>query len=59
LTYLHIDISKDEQQLAQLVSEADVVVDLVAVANPSLYIDDPFGVYDLNYTQRRGGRRPW
>jgi UDP-apiose/xylose synthase len=27
------------------------VVDLVAFANPSLYVEDPVGVYDLNFTQ--------
>ena len=51
LTYLHLDISKDEEQVDGLVSAADVVIDLVAVANPALYVEAPFEVYDLNYTQ--------
>lgn len=51
LTYLHLDISKDEEQVDALVRDTDIVVDLVAVANPSLYVESPFEVYDLNYTQ--------
>lgn len=51
LKYLHLDISKDEAEVDQLVAESDVVVDLVAFANPSLYVEDPVGVYDLNFTQ--------
>jgi len=51
LDYRHLDISKDEAEVNGLVAAADVVVDLVAFANPALYVTDPFGVYDLNYTQ--------
>jgi UDP-apiose/xylose synthase len=51
LTYRHLDISKDEGELDKLVQDADVVIDLVAVANPALYVESPFEVYDLNYTQ--------
>ncbi|MEM0895540.1 MAG: bifunctional UDP-4-keto-pentose/UDP-xylose synthase [Verrucomicrobiota bacterium] len=51
LDYRHLDISKDEAEVDGLVANADVVVDLVAFANPALYVEDPFGVYDLNYTQ--------
>jgi len=51
LNYLHLNISTDEAEVDKLVAETDVVVDLVAFANPALYVTDPFGVYDLNYTQ--------
>ena len=51
LNYLHLNISSDEAEVDKLVAETDVVVDLVAFANPALYVTDPFGVYDLNYTQ--------
>jgi len=51
LDYRHLDISSDEAEIDSLVAASDVVVDLVAFANPSLYVTDPFGVYDLNYTQ--------
>ena len=51
LTYAHLDISDDEAEIDKLVSQSDVVVDLVAFANPALYVEDPVGVYDLNFTQ--------
>jgi UDP-apiose/xylose synthase len=51
LRYLHLDISDDEDQIDAEVQNADVVVDLVAFANPALYVTDPVGVFDLNFTQ--------
>ncbi len=51
LNYLNLNISQDEEEVDKLVAENDVIVDLVAFANPALYVEDPFGVYDLNYTQ--------
>ncbi len=51
LDYRHLDISKDEEQVDELVAASDLVVDLVAFANPSLYVEDPVGVFDLNFTQ--------
>jgi nucleoside-diphosphate-sugar epimerase len=50
LRYIHQDIANDEAMI-ELVQQADVVLDLVAFANPSLYVDDPLGVYDLNFVQ--------
>jgi len=51
LNYAHLDIARDEDKIQELVKAADVVVDLVAFANPALYVEDPVGVYDLNFTQ--------
>ena len=51
LNYLHLDISKDEAELDRLVSEADEVEDLVAIAKPALYVESPYDLYALNYTQ--------
>src|SRR4030095_1898205 len=33
------------------VANTDVVIDRVAFANPSLYVADPLGTFDLNFTQ--------
>lgn len=51
LDYWHLNISTDEAGIEELVAAADIVVDLVAFANPSLYVEDPVGVFDLNFTQ--------
>lgn len=51
LQYHNLNISTDEDLVGKLISEACVVVDLVAFANPSLYVSNPMEVYDLNFTQ--------
>lgn len=51
LHFRRLDISRDEAEVEELVRHSDVVVDLVAIANPSLYVTDPIGVFDLNFTQ--------
>ena len=51
LEYAHLDIARDDEKIESLIRDADVVVDLVAFANPALYVEDPVGVYDLNFTQ--------
>ncbi len=51
LTFRLLDISRDEEEVEQEVKNADVVIDLVAVANPSEYVQDPIGVYQLNFVQ--------
>lgn len=50
LNFLNQDI-RDTKSLERLVEENDVIVDLVAFANPSLYVIDPLGVFDLNFTE--------
>ena len=37
--------------MEQLIASADVVVDLIAYANPSIYVTEPLEVFDLNFTQ--------
>jgi len=51
LTYLHFDIREDSERLEQLTMESDLVVDLVALANPALYVTDPLDVFKLNFTE--------
>jgi UDP-apiose/xylose synthase len=43
------DIREDTHLLDRLVSRADVVVDLVAYANPSIYVSAPLDVIDVNF----------
>jgi nucleoside-diphosphate-sugar epimerase len=51
LTYVHGDIREDDERVEALVQNSDVVVDLIAYANPSLYVSMPLEVYELNFTQ--------
>lgn len=45
------DIRKPDWGLMELVQDADVVVDLIAYANPSLYVKMPLEVFRLNFTE--------
>lgn len=47
-TYVKCDIRSDHKLLEQTVESADVVLDLIAHANPSLYIAKPLDVVQLN-----------
>lgn len=49
LTFLHKDFLDDEA-LAEI-PKADVVVDLVAYANPSVYVESPLETFQLNFLQ--------
>jgi len=47
-TFVHCDISGDIARVRNLVDTSDVVIDLVAYANPSIYIKKPLEVVKLN-----------
>lgn len=42
--YRHLNIITDKDAIQELVKEVDVVVDLIAVANPSVYVSSPLEV---------------
>lgn len=47
--FIELDVTKNGDAIGELVGDADVVVDLVAYANPSLYISTPLDVIRLNF----------
>jgi nucleoside-diphosphate-sugar epimerase len=51
LKYIHGDIRLDHARLEELVKDVDLVVDLIAYANPSLYVSMPLEVYRLNFAE--------
>jgi len=51
LTYIQQDIRNPEWNLEALVADADLVIDLIAYANPGLYIQIPLEVFRLNFTE--------
>jgi len=53
LEYIEMSIRKEEndERCRQVVDKSDLVVDLVAFANPIQYVDQPIDVVDLNYDQ--------
>lgn len=50
-TYLGRDIREDGGELAELTVASDLVVDLIAHANPSLYVSRPLDVFYLNFNE--------
>jgi UDP-apiose/xylose synthase len=48
-TFHEADVRRAPALLEQVIREADVVVDLIAYANPSIYVTDPLEVFELNF----------
>lgn len=51
LTFIQQDIRSRDWDLEPLVAEADLVLDLIAYANPGLYIRIPLEVFRLNFIE--------
>jgi UDP-apiose/xylose synthase len=51
LTFLKQDIRDRDWRLDHLVDDADLVIDLIAYANPGLYIRIPLEVFHLNFIE--------
>ena len=51
LTVIQQDIRKPGWDLDSMVRDADLVIDLIAYANPGLYIRMPLEVFRLNFTE--------
>ncbi|MBZ5622912.1 MAG: bifunctional UDP-4-keto-pentose/UDP-xylose synthase [Acidobacteriia bacterium] len=51
LTFLQQDIRRPEWDLDGLAQDADLVIDLIAYANPGLYLRIPLEVFRLNFTE--------
>jgi len=49
ITFYKWDIREHRHDVAQLVKEAGLVIDLIAYANPSIYLDSPLEVVNLNF----------
>lgn len=50
-TFHRVDISREPAFVDVLIKEADLVVDLIAYANPSMYVSAPLEVFELNFMQ--------
>src|SRR5215471_19299367 len=51
LTFLQQDIRSPGWDLDRLVGENDLVIDLIAYANPGLYLRIPLEVFHLNFVE--------
>ena len=48
VTTIELDITKDREEVEIIIKDSDVIVDLIAYANPSIYITDPIGTVTLD-----------
>ena len=51
LKFVQTDIRSPEWDLDRMVRESDLVIDLIAYANPGLYLRIPLEVFRLNFTE--------
>ncbi len=51
LSFLQQDIRSPEWDLDRMVKDAELVIDLIAYANPSLYLKIPLEVFHLNFIE--------
>jgi nucleoside-diphosphate-sugar epimerase len=49
MTFIEQDIRRQDWNLDELVKDADLVIDLIAYANPGLYVQMPLEVFQLNF----------
>jgi UDP-4-amino-4-deoxy-L-arabinose formyltransferase/UDP-glucuronic acid dehydrogenase (UDP-4-keto-hexauronic acid decarboxylating) len=47
--YIDLDITIDKDKLSKLIESTDIVVNLVAIANPGIYISDPLRTFELDF----------
>ncbi len=50
-TYLNRDIRQSQDELNELIKGTDLVIDLIAHANPELYVSRPLDVFHLNFSE--------
>ncbi len=50
-SFIRADVSESGHLLESLIAETDVVADLIAYANPSMYIETPLDVIKLNFIE--------
>jgi len=47
--FIQADVTESPQLAEDLIKEGDAIVDLIAYANPSIYVESPLEVIELNY----------
>jgi nucleoside-diphosphate-sugar epimerase len=48
-TFVQADVASDLAVVDEFIDRADAVVDLIGYANPSIYVERPLDVFDLNF----------
>ncbi len=51
LVFHKLDITQKRKEVEKLIAESDIVIPLVAIANPSCYIETPLKVFELTFEE--------
>lgn len=49
--YLSLDLTKDKADIQQLIADHEVIVNLIAIANPGIYVKDPLATFNLDFVE--------
>lgn len=49
--YIHLDITKERKKLSSLIQKNDIIVNLIAIANPGVYVKDPIYTFKLDFME--------
>jgi nucleoside-diphosphate-sugar epimerase len=51
LIFKKYDIRNVNYNIEELIKNNEIIIDLIAIANPSLYVSNPIDVFNLNFTE--------
>lgn len=49
--YVKLDLTKDKEAISDLISTHDIIVNLIAIANPGMYVKDPLMTFRLDFME--------
>lgn len=49
--YQTLDLTKNRKELSDLIHQHDIIVNLIAIANPGIYVKDPLSTFRLDFTE--------
>ena len=51
LNFHFLDLTKDRTSFSELIQQNDVIINLIAIANPGIYVQDPLGTFKLDFME--------
>lgn len=49
INYINVNLKTEKRKVSSLIEHNDIIINLVAIANPSLYLTDPLGTFELDF----------
>lgn len=51
IPYYHLDLYKNKTRINELIHSHDIIINLIAIANPGIYVQDPLATFNLDFTE--------